>query len=233
VNEHQIFKDIMEVVTKYLQKCDFHKKVHADASISERYALDCFDSLTNVTSCIEQLNFCIEMLSGYRSELTPSEMNRHHYIVYGIENYYLRITSVYDRCLRLLNIVFQIGLPERECKNSTVLKNSHISETPVLNIMKDIDKFTGQFRQQRNTVAHSGQYTDSDGLGMIGSYYFLEAQGAEEIIKFKHIYKSQTDKYIAEKKEEFNKQLDELTKLVTKLFDVLIHFYNNKYESFV
>ena len=77
---------------------------------------------SNITECLDQINYTIDLLSGYKSK-KDSTMNRYDYIVFILENFYLRITSIFDRILRFTNVVFEIGLPEKECKASTIIKN--------------------------------------------------------------------------------------------------------------
>jgi hypothetical protein len=191
----------------------------------EQYTLDCFKAIKNITNCMEQLNFSIDLLSGYRASTSPQSMNRHDHIVFAIENYYLRITSVYDRCLRLVNTLYNLGLPERDCKNSTIVKNIHVKGSNIETSLKSLDKFTNNFRQFRNSVAHNETYSEDDKLNVIASYYFLEAQGAAEIIRFKHLYKTETDKYIKDKKSEFKVHLVKLEGLIIGFLNAV----NTKY----
>lgn len=210
----QIFKSTNAVVIPYIKKCNLENGIMIIASPLEQYTLDCFEAIRNVTNCIEQLHFSIELLSGYRASTSPNSMNRHDHIVFAIENYYLRITSVYDRCLRLVNTLYKLGLPERECKNNTIIKNTHVKGSNIEVSLKALDKFTNKFRQFRNSVAHNETYSEDDKLNTIASYYFLEDQGVTEIIKFKHLYKTETDKYIKDKRTEFKAHLVELENLI-------------------
>ncbi len=221
----QILKSINAVVVPYIQKCNLQRGTIVPANPLEQYSLDCFEAVRNVTNCIEQLDFAAELLSGYRSSTAPNSMNRHDHIVFAIENYYLRITSVYDRCLRLTNTLYQLGLSERDCKNSTIVKNTHVKGSDIETSLKTLDKFTNKFRQYRNSVAHNETYSEDDKLNMIASYYFLEEQGATEIIKFKHIYKKETDAFIQSKKAEFKVHLTELEAIIIPLLDAV----NGKY----
>jgi len=131
-------------------------------TIRESYAIETLLSIGSIVSCVDQLYFSIDMLAGYRSSSTSDRMNRYDYIVFGIENYYLRLTSVFDRCLRLANVLFQLGLPERQCNNDSIIKNSHINGTAVAHALQELDKFTGPFRFHRNTVAHQASYKEKE-----------------------------------------------------------------------
>lgn len=134
---------------------------------------------------------------------------------------------MYDRSLRLINILYNLGLPERDCKNSTIVKNTHVKGSNIEISLKALDKFTNNFRQFRNSVAHNETYSESDKLNTIASYYFLEDQGATEIIKFKYLYETETDKYIKDKKAEFKAYLVELEGLIVDFLNAV----NTKYLS--
>lgn len=221
----QVFNSANTVIIPYIKRCDLKSGTAVIASPLEQYTLECFKAVRNVTDCMEQLHFSIELLSGYRTSTSPESMNRHDHIVFAIENYYLRITSVYDRCLRLINILYNLGLPERDCKNSTILKNLHVKGSDIEISLKAIDRFTSKFRQFRNSVAHNETYSEDDKLQIIASYYFLETNGITDIIKFKHLFKAETDKYIKDKKAEFKAHLVELEILIIDFLNAV----NTKY----
>jgi len=158
-------------------------------------------------------------------------MNRSDYIVFGIENYYLRLTSVYDRCLRLGNVVFQLGLPEKECKEATITKNAYIKGTSVAQALKKLDKFTNKFRSHRNTVAHESTYSESE-LNKLEAYYYLVGEGEHQLEKYRHFYKNMTDKYVADKKVEFKKHIEELERLVDVFFDAILNVFEARLKSY-
>src|SRR5215210_1102747 len=127
LKDHALLKGASAVAREYIAKCDpADREQDPLATKRESYAIETFLSIGSIVSCVDQLHFSIEMLSGYRSRSMPGKMNRYDYIVFGIENYFLRTTSVFDRCLRLANVIFQLGLPERQCSQETIIKNSHL-----------------------------------------------------------------------------------------------------------
>jgi hypothetical protein len=231
LKDHRIIKTASAVSREYITKCN------PDASGSdplatkrESYAIEVFLATASVVSCIDQLYFSIDMLSGYRVSNAPKKMNRHDYIVYGIENYYLRLTSVYDRCLRLTNDIFQIGLPERQCNNESIVKNAHIKGSAVAKALTKIDKFTGPFRFHRNTVAHQKTYTEKN-LSKLGSYYYL-AEEDPEFEKYIYAFKKKTDDYVSEKKKGFNDNVVNLERLVKIFFDSGVSIFEARLKEY-
>ncbi len=171
------------------------------------------------------------MLSGYRATNTPHLMNRYDYIVFGIENYYLRFTSVFDRCLRLANVIYQFGLPDRQCNSNTIIKNTHIKGTPVATTLKKLDKFIGPFRSHRNTVAHKTTYSEKE-LDSLGSYYLLTEKD-DSFDHYKHLYKKKTDDFVLDKKTEYKVHISEIETLVKAYFNSIQQVFSNRIKSYV
>ena len=232
LKDHNLLKATSSCTREYISKCDFKDPSNDPiATEKERYAIETFLSISNVIGCVDQLHFSIDMLSGYRANTAPDKMNRHDYIVFGIENYFLRLTSVYDRCLRLANIVFEIGLPERQCNNDTIIKNSHISKTTVSKSLNKLDKFTGPFRFHRNKVAHKGSYTE-ESLSDLAPYFYLSDED-DSFSQYRFLFKKKEDDFISEKKTEFKKQVSELELLVDSYFNSLHNEFQKRLKAYV
>lgn len=232
LKDHAILKAAATVSREYMAKCKPDDPAGDPLSTrKESYGIETLLSIGNVVSCIDQLHFSIDMLSGYRSNSSPDKMNRYDYIVYGIENYYLRLTSVFDRCLRLANIIYQLGLPERQCNNDSIVKNSHVKGTPVAKALTELDKFTGQFRYHRNTVAHQGTYSETD-LDQLGSYYLL-AEEDDGFERYRYLFKKKTDDFVAAKKSDFKGQVATLESLVGEYFNAVHSEFETRLKAYV
>lgn len=227
IENHTFHQTAGESVRPYVLKIK-RGEPQPEPSKSEQYRVDVFLSSGNVVNCIEQLHFCVGMLTGFRAPRVPKNMTRHDYIVFGIENYYLRVTSVYDRCLRLVNALYELGIPERSCNDQTITKNLHVRSTPVEASLKELNKFTEHFRPHRNSVTHHATYRD-DVLDRLGRYYaYLHNPQTLPEERFKHICKTLTDKYVSDRQDEFQQKLHELEKLVETLFDALQPVFTRK-----
>ncbi len=232
LKDHTLLKIASAVSREYISKCNPDEPGSDPTSTRrESYAIETLLSTGNVVSCIDQLYFSIDMLSGYRSGSAPEKMNRYDYIVFGIENYYLRLTSVFDRCLRLANVIFQLGLPERQCNNESIIKNAHIKGTPVANALTELDKFTSPFRFHRNTVAHQGTYSEKD-LDQLGSYYYL-AEEDDDFERYRYLFKKKTDDFVAEKKRDFKGHIVDLENLVKIYLDSIASNFEAKLNQYV
>lgn len=220
--KHKIMSLLMPTVTGFISR-QTPQKIISPPSEKEHKIIDIFLGANKITESLKQIDFAIEMLSGYRKSVNK-KMNRHDYIVFMIENFYLRITSIFDRALRFSNLVFEIGIPERECRESTIIKNDKIKGTSVEIALKEINKFTSNYNQIRNQIAHNETFKDKE-LFPIRDFLFLtETVNSPELEKFKYIYKTMTDNYIADKKKELKKSSEEIKKLTSDFFDSIVPF---------
>ncbi|WP_338768641.1 Cthe_2314 family HEPN domain-containing protein [Bernardetia sp. ABR2-2B] len=213
----------------YLDKA---KKLEKRPPISqkEKYLIDIALSANNITECLDQVYFSTELLSGYKQR-KKSIMTRYDYIVFMVENFYLRLTSTFDRVLRLTNLVFDIGLPERECKQSTIIQNSKIKTTPVATNLKKIEKIINSYRKTRNQIAHSetydGQTLGEENLFDIRAFYLVRHEFKNDN-KMQILMKLEIDNYVKDKKVELNEITRKLEKAVIELFESLTPFIEKK-----
>ncbi|EKD71521.1 MAG: hypothetical protein ACD_46C00172G0002 [uncultured bacterium] len=232
LKDHNILKTASAVSREYIAKCNPDESgSEPSATKRESYAIEVLLATGNVVSCIDQLYFSIDMLSGYRANNAAEKMNRYDYVVYGIENYYLRLTSVFDRCLRLANVIFQLGLPERQYNNESIIKNAHVKGTAVASALTELNKFTDPFRFHRNTVAHQSTYSEKD-LDQLGSYYYL-AEEDDGFERYRYIFKKKTDDFVSEKKKGFNDHVVKLERLVEIYLDSVVSILEARLKAYV
>lgn len=210
------FKTLLPILQNYISQQE-HDKIVTKPTRFERYNIEVLLSANNITECLDQIHFSIEMLSGFKTK-RGSLMNRHDYIVFILENFYLRITSIFDRVLRFSNIVFEIGLPEKECKESTIIKNDKIKDTPLYAILRKLNTFIDKYRYPRNKIAHSESYNEKKLEDIQGFYIVIESGNDKDLERYKNFYKRIADEYVVEKKNELSQITNELEKLLVDFF---------------
>jgi len=178
---------------------------------------------------MEQLEFSIHLLGGYRRGTAPPGMNRHDHIVFGLENFYLRSTSVFDRCLRLTNTVFELGLPERQCSVSTVTNNEHVKRTEVRESLSSLRKVTQNVQAPRNAIAHARTYTDHELSKLAGYLHVIEglADGDPLLLYVNHV-KVELDAFVVTKKKELRTIAADLGGPTSGLFGSLTQEYDKR-----
>ncbi|HOI33014.1 MAG TPA: Cthe_2314 family HEPN domain-containing protein [Bacteroidales bacterium] len=224
------FKLLLPIMQNYISHQEFDKII-TKQTIFEKYNIDVLLSASNITECLDQINHSIDMLSGYKSKKN-SVMNRHDYIVFILENFYLRITSIFDRVLRFTNVVFEIGLPEKECKESTIIKNDKIKGTTLSSSMKKLDKYIEKYRYSRNRIAHSESYNEKRLADIQGFYIALESENNKDLERYKFFYKRIADEFVQEKKSELKNVADELEILLREFFDEITPYIKKIGEKY-
>ena len=168
-----------------------------------------FLSLGELLAVCDQMTYAVEFLSGFKSRTKGAiQITRLDSIVYHIESHLIRVTMVADRSLQLVNVMFRLGLPERECRMSTVAKNQHVLRTPVAESLKSLDKLLNPYREQRNIVVHRKGHSDEE-LDGVAVYYLLEKSNQtdadrEVTTRYFHLYKSMTDRLVQQKQQELS-----------------------------
>ncbi|WP_431164838.1 Cthe_2314 family HEPN domain-containing protein [Tenacibaculum halocynthiae] len=218
-NKLDFFRTTLPIMQNYISHQEFDRIITKQTAFEE-YNISILLSASNITECLDQINHSIDMLSGYRNK-KQSTMNRHDYIVFILENFYLRVTSTFDRMLRLTNIIFEIGLPEKECKVSTIVKNKKIKSTPLAIALKNLNSYVDKFRYSRNKIAHSETYSESRLRDIQGFYIALDDGKNKDIEKYKNFYRTITNEYVAEKKSELRQISNEIEILLERCFEEL------------
>lgn len=227
-----LFKYLFKILKGFLSR-QISEGENIKKTNFEIYNIDVLLYAHNILECLDQVNYSINMLSGFKTK-NKFNMNRHDYIVFMLENFYLRVTSIFDRILRLTNIALEIGLPEKECKESTIIKNENIKGTKLYKALKNINDFLESFRKKRNKIAHSESFSEEK-LNYIKSYYLaLETEDFKDIEKFKKFFKFDTDEYVINKKKEFKNIVNDLEKLLIVFFNEIspyIYINGQRYKK--
>lgn len=185
----------------------------------ERATIEIAIGINNVTELIDQLYFVVDLLSGYRNN-SSKNMNRYDYLMFQTENFYLRMTSILDRCLRFTNMVFGIGIEPRNCKLREICKFPEIEGTNIELSLKNLDDFTKNFRKTRNEIAHNQSFDDPI-LNEAKGFYLIGDSAIEEMPGLKREFKKELDRYVIQKKKHFKSLIAESEVLVDLYFKSL------------
>jgi hypothetical protein len=206
----------------------------------EEYARRSLVFASELLNVCDQMSYAVEFLSGFRSRKMPSGevITRFDYIVYHIENHLIRTNSVLDRVLLLVNIIFQLGVPEKECRFSVIAPNEHIASTPTAGALRAIQKIIEPYQGQRNSVIHRRRLSDEN-LTPVELYYVFQksaSTGSDDAVdavteNFFHFYKDMTDKFVKTKKEELLAFNSEAFLAVSKLLQTLEPIFDRNHAS--
>ena len=184
----------------------------------------------------DQMEYATQMLSGYRERPDNGALlTRHDYIIYQIENHILRTGMVFDRALRTVNVVFDLGIPPRECKFAAVAKNYHVASTPVCDELTALQNILQPLQADRNRIAHRETYVDDD-LYNVGLCSCLQksspAANDDHVVEVaRNMAKPIADKYVQTKKAELVGVNASVFTGVHSLLESLTAHYNRRLYS--
>lgn len=200
---------------------------------SEIYSSDVLKSTGELISACDQMELSKQLLSGFRSNKFGNlVITRYEFIVYHVENYLFRAGMITDRCLKLVNTVFDLGKKPEQCKFDVIAKNVHVATTSVPSILKSIRKELKDVQMERNNIAHFKSYDHQD-IYHVGLHSMMTKSGEDEYTKRAfHIIKAKADKFIALKKAEMSSLNQKVLQHVATLLDNLIFTYTSKLSVF-
>jgi len=134
-------------------------------------------------------------------------ITRAGHLQYNIENYLIRTQSLHDRVLKLVNVVFHLGLHPRDCRHDTISENIHVEITDVPVKLKSIRKLLERYKKERNIVIHHESYNEDD-LRKLEMFYLVQENedqsdpGDQEL--FQYASRDLTRKTVIQKTDEFD-----------------------------
>lgn len=118
--------------------------------------------LVHTLAWCRQLDLAVEFLSvfDYSKKITAT---RADHLIFNIENYIVRLTSVHDRTLQLVNAVFHLCINEEHVAHGLVISNYKVAHRPeIVAKIKAIKKCLDDYAQSRHTLIHRHSYLDAD-----------------------------------------------------------------------
>lgn len=183
---------------------------------------------SNLLMLFRQLEFAIEFLTNYNYG-KQVQANRIDHLAYNIENYIIRISSVLDRTLQVINAVFHLCIHETHVNERLILKNLKVSRTKTHIHYNKLKSVVNSYSGDRNTIVHRHSYLHKE-IRKLYLYYdeFLTKELCENdetnepfILQRKKIL---TD-FVVDKKKEFSKCNHDIYSQLTGLFDEMsIHY---------
>jgi hypothetical protein len=202
-----------------------------DVDLSERqfYQQKLGFHLAHALTWSRQLDLAIEFISNY-DYTKRINTSRADHLIYNIENYLIRLNSVYDRTLQLTNAVFHLGVNDEHVTHDAIVSNIHVQHRPeVPRKLKKIRKFLSDFAQTRHSLIHKHSLLDAK-LRTIELFYLrgMEEGEPEWIERLKSFRAQYLRDYVGEKKAEFKKINSELSVLLEQLFGEFVKEYDRQ-----
>ncbi|MGI2226312.1 Cthe_2314 family HEPN domain-containing protein [Shewanella frigidimarina] len=175
--------------------------------------------LVNTISWCKQLDLAIELLSNF--DYSKKETSRADHLIYNVENYLIRIKSVHDRVLQLVNAVFHLCINEANVNHGVIVSNYKVQHRPeIIKAVKAISKYLSEHEQIRHTLIHRHSLIDKD-LKKIELFYlnnFEHIDDEAQVKAYKYVRTEHLKKVLSEKKSEFREINSTLFTLINALF---------------
>ncbi|MGA2140594.1 MAG: Cthe_2314 family HEPN domain-containing protein [Verrucomicrobiia bacterium] len=196
----------------------------------EEYIRSVLVSAGEVVGICEQLEQAAAFLMNYRA--TPAAkkegVTRYRHIIYHLEGYLVRTTTVFDRSLILANDVLRLGNPPRNCRRNVILNNSYVKGTVVAESLTLMEKAIDRFKPTRNLVSHRAGYSDAE-LHRLGIFYFVVQ--AKSAVVPKYIVNVATNRYVQSKVRELRAFCGQLNRVVALLMRALAPHLDSQYKA--
>lgn len=113
-------------------------------------------SVTHTLAWVEQLHQAVHFMTDfhYGKKATDAGVNKSHHLVYNVENYLIRMVSVYDRCLQLTNAIFHICMSADLVNHGAIVSNLHVARTGVPKLLKAVKTAIKDEEQERHKIIH-------------------------------------------------------------------------------
>lgn len=239
LDKHDFVRTVLEEGSKLLAGIEFDPRA---LELPDNVVLDeqqyyvqkvGFNLVHTLTWC-KQLDLSIEFFSNfdYSKKINAS---RADHLIYNLENYMIRVNSVYDRILQILNAVFHLCMSEEDVGHSVIISNYKIQHRPkIVSKTKAIQKYLKDYAQARHTLIHKHSWLDVK-MRRIELFYLHDLDSISKDKEWKDRLKSMRSVYlrdfIADKKAEFMKTNEDLAVLISDLFTELSGEYKRQVET--
>lgn len=183
----------------------------------------------------KQLGVATELMMNF-DYAKRIDASRGEHLVFSIENYLIRLSSVYDRVLQLVNVVFHLGVNEEHVSHAVIVSNYKVQHRPELvRRVKAVKKYLDEYAQTRHTLIHRHSLLDAK-LRRIELFYLHDVKvlypDSEKSKRFKTFRANYLREYAVEKKKEFAEVNERLTSLLESLFSELLKEFHLQREAF-
>ena len=197
----------------------------------DTYIILCSKSLSAVTAAITKAQLSLNMLDGdLVKNISEDPEFLSSNIEMLIENSIIRVQSIYDRVLILVNRVLDIGISNEAINHNALVTNEHVKRFDLVNKLKGINKECNEYRLVRNTVIHHDRYTEEQ-LGLLqllinADYLSKEANGSEFMPADK--LQGLIAVFLEVTKADLESYLSKITTRVDSLFDAILPIYQHQ-----
>ena len=201
----------------------------------EFYVLRVGSALAHLLTWIDQLEHAVFYLSDfpYSKAAKASGITSASHLQYNVENYLIRLNSVYDRSLQLTNCVFHLCIEESNISHGLVVSNLRVARSKVASRLKSVRKSIGDYSQHRHKILHQTSYQDKT-LRRLELFYMYDKEtweviaGKPNFTNLAHIRSQLLKETVGSLKKDYQLVNDKLGDAVDQLFASMEKEYENQ-----
>lgn len=203
--------------------------------------LDCYINNTqfyfvHFLSLLSQLDNAVGLLNNFGYSQT-NKISRGDHLTYNVENYMVRVISVTDRLLQLINMVFNLQVDESKVNYKRVIGHNRITNSELEMLYGELKQILNNYYNDRNSVVHRHSYINKELYRIQALYHpvlterYIQRSSSEDIKKMKYV-RSQALKRFTEKiKVQFSETNDACFAKILQMLDILQEEYNATKQS--
>jgi len=214
-----------------LKRVDVKNREIPVSNDMESYILSCSQSLSLISTSIDKTKLSIEVLeASYGSVPEGTQITADEFIEFAIENYFIRSSAIYDRCLIFTNRLLDLGIANESINHDLLVTNEHVKKHGLNGKLKAIRKKCTEYRVQRNKIVHHGRYSEEvfDGISAMHKVNSFQKTSGEEPTFSDELIDHMTHELIDIQVEEFSEHLDSILAKVHELYDLSLPIYQAK-----
>lgn len=192
---------------------------------NEFYIIRVGHALAHLLITCEQLSHLPLYLPSFApsKKMVAAGVTRHSHILLCIENYIVRIRSLYERVLQLVNVVFRIYNPPDQVTHALIKNNLHVANSKLPGALQKLKKITDRYYEDRNKIIHRECFQEDDlrhiELLTISRDKFPGLEG--DLKFFSRVY-------VSEKGHEMQRSNSEVFGAISNIFDLLLNQYRKQ-----
>ncbi|MDD2371626.1 MAG: Cthe_2314 family HEPN domain-containing protein [Firmicutes bacterium] len=206
---------------------EFVMKIRLSVSCSHyrKYVESVTLSLIELEYLFNQLEQAVVMLTEVciTKKLKENDITKLDGFKYNLENYLIRLIAIDDRILYLIDKVYLLGNPDKNCKEYIIMKNEVFNDDKIIRVkynkLKDL---LVKYRKVRNSIIHQKSYVDDELIiynlqqEMIMNEE-LHTSFETDIGKFQKYFKKNSKEYMLDTEEKFKSINEELFILICEI----------------
>jgi hypothetical protein len=207
-------------------------------NISDYYHVMVFKKASAIISEIERLEESLVYMQKFPNPRTYEKRGVHQFswLEYHYSYFVITYHSLFDTGLILTNTVFQLGIPEKDCKSTIVIGNEWVKGTTAKTTLIALEKLISNYGKTRNLFLHRGaipdvkSVTNSDLLDLLKviSTVNQHSKPIAPVDLVDNVFKNESKKIII----KLNSDVINAQRSIAKLFDALLPIYKSKAEEY-